>query len=70
MRFTHDGMPVKSIEVPEVLACETPLTNWEPVPGTVSVGYHVVFDSRYTYEAAVLAGRNVTALEMLCPVLP
>ena len=25
-RFTHDGIPVKSIDVPEVLACAVPLT--------------------------------------------
>ena len=70
MRFTPEGIPVKSILVPDVLATEVPLTNCDPVPGTVSHGYQVVFDSRYTYEAAVCAGKNVTAPEMLWPVLP
>ena len=48
IRFTQDGMPVKSLDVPEVVACDVPLTNCDPVPGTVSHGYQVAFASRYT----------------------
>jgi hypothetical protein len=70
IRFTHDGMPVKSIDVPDVDACEVPetieplmpLTTTVPVPaGIVAVKLLAVAGGLISTEPP-LAETNLTPM--------